>query len=63
MYILWRTTRDDIWRRRGWEMFEAVEKWTRTDSGYASLVSVLATKNPKRTDTGMARYVYLTPVC
>ena len=40
-------------------MFEAVEKWTRTDSGYASLVSVLATEDPQRTDTGMARYVPL----
>jgi hypothetical protein len=60
MYILWRTTGDDIWRRRGWEMFEAVEKWTRTDSGYAGLVSVLATENPRRIDTGMARYVLLS---
>jgi len=60
MYILWRTTGDDIWRRRGWEMFEAVEKWTRTDSGYASLVSVLATENPRQIDTGMARYVLLS---
>ena len=40
-------------------MFEAVEKWTRTDSGYASLVSVLATKDLRRTDTGMARYIVL----
>lgn len=60
MYILWRTTGDDIWRRRGWEMFEAVERWTRTDSGYAGLVSVLATENPKRIDRGMARYVLLS---
>jgi hypothetical protein len=60
MYVLWRTTGDDIWRRRGWEMFEAVEKWTRTDSGYASLVSVLTTENPSRIDTGMARYVLLS---
>ena len=60
MYILWRTTGDGIWRLRGWEMFEAVEKWTRTDSGYASLISVLTTENPTRSDTGMARYVLLS---
>ena len=40
-------------------MFEAVEKWTRTDSGYAGLVSVLATEHPKRIDRGMARYALL----
>ena len=67
MYILWWTTGDEIWRSRGWEMFEAVEKWTRTESGYASLVSVLATENLRRIDTGMPRYVllfsiYWTPV-
>jgi hypothetical protein len=63
MYILWRTTGDDIWRRRGWEMFEAVEKWTRTDFGYSSLGSVLATEDVRRLDKGMARYVLFTFSC
>jgi len=31
-----------------------------TSSGYASLVSVLATENPRQIDTGMARYVLLS---
>ncbi|KZT02414.1 glycoside hydrolase family 47 protein [Laetiporus sulphureus 93-53] len=39
-YILWRTTGDEVWRERGWAVFQAIEKETRTDNGYASLVSV-----------------------
>ena len=39
-------------------MFEAVENWTRTDSGYASLASVLVMEDPRRIDKGMARYVH-----
>jgi mannosyl-oligosaccharide alpha-1,2-mannosidase len=39
-YILWRTTGDVKWRERGWSVFEAIEKETRTQYGYASIYDV-----------------------
>ena len=39
-YILWRTTRDERWRNRGWAVFEAVERETKTESGYVTLKDV-----------------------
>ncbi|KAJ6458125.1 glycoside hydrolase [Mycena vitilis] len=39
-YILWRTTGDEIWRERGWAVFEAIEKHARLERGYASIVNV-----------------------
>jgi hypothetical protein len=41
-YILWRVTNDEKWRERGWAIFQAIEKHTRTDSGYASVADVTA---------------------
>ncbi|KAJ3516944.1 hypothetical protein NLJ89_g817 [Agrocybe chaxingu] len=40
LYLLWRITGDPKWRDRGWGIFEAIEKVTKTSSGYASLYSV-----------------------
>lgn len=40
MYILWRTTGNPIWRDRGWEMFDAIEKRTRVANGYANIAHV-----------------------
>ncbi|KAJ6580973.1 glycoside hydrolase [Mycena capillaripes] len=39
-YILWRTTGAEIWRERGWAIFEAIEKHARLERGYASLSDV-----------------------
>ncbi|KAG5647834.1 hypothetical protein DXG03_007758 [Asterophora parasitica] len=39
-YILWRTTGDEVWRERGWFVFEAIEKHARTKYGYASITNV-----------------------
>ncbi|EGN96700.1 glycoside hydrolase family 47 protein [Serpula lacrymans var. lacrymans S7.3] len=36
-YILWRTTGDERWRERGWSVFQAIQKFTRTKYGYASI--------------------------
>ncbi|KAF9006011.1 glycoside hydrolase family 47 protein [Cyathus striatus] len=49
LYILWRTTGNKKWRDRGWSIFEAIERHTKTASGYASLLSVdsLMPKAPK----------------
>ncbi|RPD58911.1 seven-hairpin glycosidase [Lentinus tigrinus ALCF2SS1-7] len=41
IYIMWRVTGDPVWRERGWGIFQAIEKHTKTPSGYASLRSVV----------------------
>ncbi|KAF8509918.1 glycoside hydrolase [Gautieria morchelliformis] len=40
MFILYRTTKDTKWRERGWEIWEAIESQTRTESAYASVYGV-----------------------
>ncbi|KAF5355355.1 hypothetical protein D9758_006099 [Tetrapyrgos nigripes] len=37
LYIMWRVTGDSKWRNRGWRIFEALERHTKTPYGYASL--------------------------
>jgi len=39
-YLLWRTTGNVRWREYGWLIFEAIEKHSRTQYGYASISSV-----------------------
>lgn len=39
-YLLWRTTGDEVWRERGWSVFESIERETKTHSGYASVLNV-----------------------
>ncbi|KAF7317660.1 alpha-1,2-Mannosidase [Mycena kentingensis (nom. inval.)] len=39
-YMLWRTTGDEIWRERGWAVFQAIERHARVERGYASLAKV-----------------------
>ncbi|KAF9480536.1 glycoside hydrolase family 47 protein [Pholiota conissans] len=40
IYLMWRITGDWKWRARGWTIFEAIEKQTKTRYGYASVLSV-----------------------
>ncbi|THU91531.1 glycoside hydrolase family 47 protein [Dendrothele bispora CBS 962.96] len=40
LYLLWRITGDSKWRHRGWKIFEAIERHTKTPYGYASLRTV-----------------------
>jgi hypothetical protein len=39
-YIMWKVTGDPKWRQRGWLIYQAIERETRTDAGYAVLTSV-----------------------
>jgi len=43
-FLLWRTTRDPVWRERGWAAFLAIERECRTDSGYATPRNVAITR-------------------
>ncbi|KAH8093117.1 glycoside hydrolase [Cristinia sonorae] len=40
LYILWRVTGDEVWRDRGWSIFQAIEREARTPSGYSTLRNV-----------------------
>ena len=55
MFVLWRMTRDAHWRTHGWNMFQAIVKSAKKDSGYAS-VSNVAEWPPSHRDS-MPRYV------
>ena len=48
IFLMWKTTRDPVWRERGWAIFEALERETKTQSGYASLSQVERTPAPQR---------------
>jgi len=39
-YLMWRTTGDPVWRERGWTVFKAIQKFTRTPVGYAIVMDV-----------------------
>jgi mannosidase alpha-like ER degradation enhancer 2 len=39
-YYLYRLTGDERYRRMGGGMFEAIERWTRSDAGFAALADV-----------------------
>jgi len=40
MYLMWKTTGQESWRERGWQMFQAMERNTRTRTAYASVQDV-----------------------
>ena len=40
MFYLWKVTGDVRWRERAWTIFEAIEKQTKNEAGYASIKSV-----------------------
>lgn len=37
---MWRVTGDEVWRERGYEIFQAIERHTKTEYGYASVSGV-----------------------
>lgn len=39
-YFLWKITNSDRWRNRGWAIFEAIERYSRTKQGYTSLLNI-----------------------
>lgn len=40
LFLMWRLTRDERWRIHGWNIFQAIERETKTDSGYTSIHNV-----------------------
>ncbi|KAJ5505588.1 Glycoside hydrolase family 47 [Penicillium expansum] len=50
VFIMYRLTGDESWRRKGWQMFEAISKYTRTELANAAINDVTAQK-PVHKDT------------
>ncbi|KAJ5203219.1 hypothetical protein N7449_005298 [Penicillium cf. viridicatum] len=50
VFIMYRLTGDESWRRKGWQMFEAISKYTRTELANAAIHDVTAQK-PIHKDT------------
>ncbi|KAI0825538.1 seven-hairpin glycosidase [Irpex lacteus] len=40
VFLLWKTTGDEVWRERGWSAFQALQKHTQTSYGYSSISNV-----------------------
>ena len=55
IYLMWKVTGDEVWRRRGWEIFESIEKIAKTQVGYGSVAGA-NTEKPLIQDS-MPRYV------
>lgn len=55
-HLLWTVTGDSVWRERGWEVFEAIERNTKVEKGYASVDDV--TRLPTKKMNMMPRYVF-----
>ncbi|CAK47995.1 CAZyme family GH47 [Aspergillus niger] len=49
VFIMYRLTGDEYWREKGWEMFEAVSKHTRTELANSAIEDVTV-QTPKPTD-------------
>lgn len=50
VFIMYRLTGDESWRRKGWQMFEAISKYTRTELANSAIHDVTAQK-PIHKDT------------
>ncbi|KAJ5109247.1 Glycoside hydrolase family 47 [Penicillium angulare] len=44
VFIMYRLTGDEIWRRKGWKMFEAITKHSRTELANAAISDVMSPK-------------------
>jgi len=51
VFLLWRTTRDPVWRERGWKIFQAIEERCKTKVGYSSVMHVDNVKSISFTDS------------
>ncbi|BAE54674.1 unnamed protein product [Aspergillus oryzae RIB40] len=47
VFIMYRLTGDEYWREKGWKMFEAIAKYTRTEIAHATIKDVTVDKPPK----------------
>jgi mannosyl-oligosaccharide alpha-1,2-mannosidase len=50
IWYMYRITGDPIWQDKGWRMFEAIIKWTRTEVGHSAIDDV-AFGDPTKVDS------------
>ncbi|KAJ8608828.1 hypothetical protein MRB53_039414 [Persea americana] len=46
VFMMWRVTGDPVWRTHAWTIFQAINKWTRTDIAYAAMADVTVEPTP-----------------
>ena len=56
LFILYRITKDDIYRERAWDAFQMIEKYCKFSQGYTSLRNVFSTKGNRRRKDEMPSY-------
>jgi len=47
LFYLWRLTNNTMYQEWGWEIFQAVEKYCKTSSGYCGIKNVAVTNPPQ----------------
>jgi mannosyl-oligosaccharide alpha-1,2-mannosidase len=50
---MYRITGNPLWQEKGWRMFEAVVRATRTDAGHSAIRDVTSTDTPARREDTM----------
>ncbi|KAI9797853.1 MAG: hypothetical protein M1833_005053 [Piccolia ochrophora] len=48
VFIMYRITGDEYWRKKGWVMFQAIQKFTRTEHGHTAIADVTSTATEKK---------------
>ena len=56
LFILYRITKDEIYRERAWDAFQMIEKYCKYSQGYTSLNDVFLTEGNKRRKDEMPSY-------
>jgi mannosyl-oligosaccharide alpha-1,2-mannosidase len=51
LFLLWRATKDPIYRERGWAMFLAFDRWCRVPTGGFAGLRDVTSANPAKDDT------------
>lgn len=63
MFILWHLTKDPVYREWGWEIFQAIEEQTKTDSAYAAIKDIDTLEKDDRMESFFLaetlKYLYL----
>ncbi|KAJ2666391.1 hypothetical protein IW148_000875 [Coemansia sp. RSA 1199] len=54
--IMYRITGDKMYKEWGWQIFQAIEKWTRTPSAYSAYKDVTSTKGSKEWTDSMESF-------
>ncbi|KAJ2466454.1 hypothetical protein GGI02_004367 [Coemansia sp. RSA 2322] len=54
--ILYRITGDAMYKEWGWQIFQAIDKWTKTPAGFSAYKDVMATNSPSQLTDSMESF-------